>query len=229
MMQFQQVTLENCENSTGTVVVIDVLRAFTTAAYAFAAGVGDISLVSSVEDAFTLKQRLPGAILMGEERGLPIKGFDYGNSPAPFLSGNFIGLQAIQRTSAGTRGVVSSKNAGILLASSLCNASATARYIQSAAPKWVTFVITGYRSADHGEEDRACADYIESLLKNEAIDHFVIAKRVRGSANAQKFIEPHDEEFPKSDLECALAIDKFNFAMVVERQNDALLMKPAPQ
>ena len=37
-MKIHYATLESCHDATGTVVVIDVLRAFTTAAYAFAAG-----------------------------------------------------------------------------------------------------------------------------------------------------------------------------------------------
>ena len=47
-MIIQRATLQNCHTATGTVVVIDVLRAFTTAAYAFDAGADDITLVSTV-------------------------------------------------------------------------------------------------------------------------------------------------------------------------------------
>ena len=228
-MQFRQVTLETCEDVIGTVVVIDVLRAFSTAAYAFSTGVSSISLVSKVDDAFALKQRFPEALLMGEDRGLPIDGFDYGNSPSSFATENLIGSKLIQRTSAGTQGVVSSKKAEVLLASSLCCASATAQFIKSIAPKEVTFVITGYRTADHGEEDRACADYIESLLKGEKTDQRVIAKRVKESVAALKFLDPNKKEFPISDLEYSIAIDRFRFAMVVERKDNELLIKSVPQ
>jgi len=223
-MQFQQVTLESCEELAGTVVVIDVLRAFSTAAYAFSAGASSIALVGTVDDAFALKRLLPEALLMGEDKGLPIDGFDYGNSPSSFAAHRLIGRQMIQRTSAGTQGVVGSKNAEILLASSLCCASATAQFIKSIAPKAVTFVITGYRSVDGGEEDRACADYIESLLKGKKADQGVIAKRVRESAAAGKFLDP-----PLSDLEYSVAIDKFGFAMLVERKDNQRLMKAVPQ
>ena len=66
-MEIRQVTLENCDQATSTVVVIDVIRAFTTAAYAFAAGARDIVLVSAVAEAFALKKCAPGVLLMGEE------------------------------------------------------------------------------------------------------------------------------------------------------------------
>jgi len=36
-----------------------------------------------------------------------------------------------------------------------------------------------------------------------------------------------EEVFPIADLEYCLAVDRFDFAMVVEREKDLLLMKPA--
>jgi 2-phosphosulfolactate phosphatase len=117
-MKFQQAILKNCEWLTGTVVVIDVLRAFTTAAYAFSVCVDCIFLVSTVDQAFQLKQDYPEALLTGEEEGLPIDGFDFGNSPLPFFNRDFSGRKIIQRTSAGTQGIVRSTNAQVLLASS---------------------------------------------------------------------------------------------------------------
>ena len=228
-MKFQHATLKTCGKSEGTVVVIDVLRAFSTAAYAFSSGVHSISLVSTVDEAFRLQKRYPEALLMGEVMGLPVDGFDYGNSPDPFVTENLLDQKMIQRTSAGTQGVVNSKNASVLLATGLCCASATAQFIRASDPKSVTFVITGSWSDDSGDEDRACADYIESILKGQKIDRSVIVKRVRESSAARKFLNPNKKEFPLSDLEYCTAIDKFNFAMVVERQNDRLRMRSVAQ
>jgi len=47
---------------TGPVVVIDVLRAFTTAAYTFAAGAEAIHLVAEVADALAFKDQHRGAL-----------------------------------------------------------------------------------------------------------------------------------------------------------------------
>ena len=41
----------------GVVVVIDVLRAFTTAAFAFDRGADEILLVSTVEEAFEVREQ----------------------------------------------------------------------------------------------------------------------------------------------------------------------------
>jgi 2-phosphosulfolactate phosphatase len=71
-MQFQRATLANCHLAIGAVVVIDVIRAFTTAAYALAGGLQEILLAGSVEEAFHLRRRFPDALIMGEVNGLKV-------------------------------------------------------------------------------------------------------------------------------------------------------------
>jgi 2-phosphosulfolactate phosphatase len=226
-MDIKRATLETCADATGTVVVIDVLRAFTTASYAFAAGSVDITLVSDIEDAFALRRGDPELILVGEVRGLPIEGFDYGNSPSAFLGRDFSGCRLVQRTSAGTQGVVRSAKADTLLAASFCCARATARYIRQNPGSLVTLVVTGARPSDPGDEDVACADYLEALLEGVNPDRAEIVRRVRGSWAARKFLDPAVPEFPLADLECALDIDRFDFALLVRRRNGLLVMEPA--
>ena len=104
-MKFHRASLETCENATGMVVVIDVLRAFSTAAYAFYHGVQDIRMVSTIEEAISLKEKNPGFLVMGEMDGLPIPGFDFGNSPPQFEKLNLDGKHLIHRTTSGTQGV----------------------------------------------------------------------------------------------------------------------------
>jgi 2-phosphosulfolactate phosphatase len=149
-MEFHRAYLDTCAESTGIVVVIDVLRAFSTAAYAFAAGVEDITVVSTIEKALEWKDKIPQSFTMGEVDGLPIPGFDFGNSPPQFDSMDLSGRHLVQRTTSGTQGVVRSLKADILLAASFCNVGATARYISALAPEKVTYVITGLRPGGWG-------------------------------------------------------------------------------
>jgi 2-phosphosulfolactate phosphatase len=94
-MEFECVTNDTCHTAEGLVVVIDVLRAFSTAAYALAAGAENITLVSSVEEALALKAQTPGALIMGEVNGLPPEGFDYGNSPTELIQHDLRGKHLI--------------------------------------------------------------------------------------------------------------------------------------
>ena len=206
--------------------MIDVLRAFSTAAYAFEAGARSIRLVSAVEEAFQLKKQFPEAFLMGEVHGLPIEGFDYGNSPTQLSQQNLAGRELIQRTTAGTQGVTHSINADILLASSFCCAKATVEYIKQLPDENITFVITGKCSNGRGDEDAACADYIEDLITGKEPDIEKYIYRVKNSVDAQIFLDESEPAFPASDLEHCLAIDKFNFAMPIEKERGIYTMKP---
>ncbi|MCE7738639.1 MAG: 2-phosphosulfolactate phosphatase [Candidatus Heimdallarchaeota archaeon] len=64
-------------------LVIDTFRATSTLAVLAESGVENIFIVKNQEEARILQKQLcPGCLLIGEEKGLKIKGFDYGNSPS---------------------------------------------------------------------------------------------------------------------------------------------------
>ncbi|MBE7553363.1 MAG: 2-phosphosulfolactate phosphatase [Anaerolineales bacterium] len=224
-MDIRQCTLETCHTATGAAVAIDVVRAFTTAAYAFAAGAGEIILAGTVEEALALRERFPGALVMGEVDGLPVSGFDFGNSPSEISGSHLAGRRLIQRTTAGTQGVVRSTRANLLLASSFVCAGATARYLRQLQPEMVTFVITGILYERDGEEDIACAEYLTALLQGEQPDPAPFIRRVYESTSGRYFTDPNQREFPLADLECCVEVDRFDFAMLVERGESLLVMK----
>ncbi len=215
-------------------MVIDVLRAFSTAAYAFAAGAAEILLVSEVEQARELRRRFPNARTMGEVNGLPIPGFDFGNSPSELAEVDLSGLRLIQRTSAGTQGVVRSQGAGPLLTASLVCGQATAGWVAANRPQVVSFIITGARQAEalpgwpatRGDEDLACADYIRSLLDGAEADPSQAARRVRQSPTGMVFADPQRPEFPAADLDLCTVVDRFDFAMQVTRRDGLLVLRP---
>jgi len=61
-------------------VVIDVLRATSTATQALASGYRRVVVAESIEGALELRR--PGRVLAGERQGMKPPGFDQGNSPA---------------------------------------------------------------------------------------------------------------------------------------------------
>jgi 2-phosphosulfolactate phosphatase len=206
----------NAGEATGHVVVIDVLRAFTTAAYAFAAGIDEIELVATPEEALAR----PG-FRMGEVGGRLIPGFDHNNSPSG-LVGRRLSGRAVQRTSAGTQGVVGAIRADALWLGSLVVAGATARAL--AGVDDVTFIATGAQDG-RGDEDVAAADYIAGLLRGQAPPRETIMKRVAVSRDAD-FHAGNDPDLPAADIPCCSAVDVFDFAMRVERADGRLLARP---
>jgi 2-phosphosulfolactate phosphatase len=225
LIDVRRATLETCGAATGTVIVIDVLRAFTTAAFAFDAGAEVITVVAEVEDAFALRDEHPEWLIMGEVNGLPVEGFDFDNSPASFVGRDLAGRHLVQRTSSGTQGLVRSESADHLLASSLCCARATVACVSQLAPQSVTMVITGSHPGGLGDEDQACADYLKALLRGESLDEESVIERVRASQAGRKFTDPGHSQFSPIDLDYAVAVDRFSFAMVVRRQGDRSVME----
>jgi 2-phosphosulfolactate phosphatase len=230
-VQFQRLSLDESALATGTVIVIDVLRAFTSACYAFGAGATEILLVSEVEQAFALRQKFPSALLMGEVDGSPIAGFDFSNSPAHYINRDLSGQRLIQRTSNGTQAVIRATQAETILAASVVCAGATARYLRQTAPPLVTFVITAWHTGStsvlDGDEDAACADYIEALLTEDNPDSTPYLARVAGSTTGKLFQSNTRPEYPATDLPYCTDLDRFDFILAIQRQADGLLrMKP---
>ncbi|HEU0292270.1 MAG TPA: 2-phosphosulfolactate phosphatase [Anaerolineales bacterium] len=224
-MKFHYTNLETCHQATGAVVVIDVIRAFTNAAYAFSRGAREIFPVSTVEEALQFKAETPNCLACGEVGGLPPDGFDFGNSPTQTNQLDLSGRIIVQRTGAGTQGIVRSVNAATMLAASLVVANATAHHIQRLAPDAVTFVITGQYKPEHGDEDLACAEYLETLLKGRQPDPAPFVERVFKSRDALMHLDPTLPAFPRTDLDYCTHIDAFDFVMFVTKENGRHVMR----
>lgn len=222
-MKFNRLTLDNCHTATGITLIIDVLRAFSTAAYAFSRGAKEIRLVSGVQEALDLKAKIPGAKAMGEVGGLPPEGFDFGNSPTRILEHDLTGITLVQRTGAGTQGAVRSVNAEVMLATSFVVAQATIDYVLRLKPSEITFVITGGMGND---EDVACADFLEKQVTGQETEAQEYIRRVYASRDALEHMPDHPQ-FPKADLDYCSRIDAFDFAMPIVRENGNLIMKPS--
>ncbi|MFC1975277.1 2-phosphosulfolactate phosphatase [Chloroflexota bacterium] len=234
-MDIHYATLETCSGATDTVVVIDVWRSFTTAACAFASGARDIVTVGSSEEAVALRDRIPGALLMGmgvSVVGPPAEGFDFENSPVDLMNNDLSDRRLIQCTPNGTKGIVRSKNAESLLAGSFVCAEATVRYIKQRSPAQVTFV-----STESGEgEDQICGEYMAALLCDKVLAVTAALNEIReiGWERTRRFvakgvmIETQGTKL-MADLDCCLTLDRFDFAMLVQRQNGLLIMEPVFQ
>lgn len=103
-IKIQSLNSTNTE-SIDTVVVVDVYRAFTTAAVALENGATGIIIVDDIAEALALRAAGKGSICIGERNGVMPDGFDFGNSPADIASAQLDGVTLIQTTTNGTRGI----------------------------------------------------------------------------------------------------------------------------
>jgi hypothetical protein len=107
------------------VVVIDVLRATTTIIHALAAGAAEVTVCQEVDEALRLAASRPQrAVLGGERGGLPIAGFDLGNSPTAYSRERVAGREVIFTTTNGTRAMARCSAARRILIGAFVNFSA---------------------------------------------------------------------------------------------------------
>ena len=213
------------DEARGTVVIIDVFRAFTTASVAFSKGAEKIVLVAEVEEALNLREQGIGEICMGEVDGKRPEGFDLGNSPYEMLDADVAGKTLIQSTRAGTVGMSAARNASQIYAGSFAIADATVRAILRDDPDLVTIVAMGLEARVHADEDEQCALYLRNLLQGRKPDPDAVRALVLSGEEAQKYADPAQPQYHPEDRDMALRIDSVDFAIRVEREDGLLVAR----
>jgi 2-phosphosulfolactate phosphatase len=211
--------LAGAGQATGAVAIIDVFRAFTTAAVVLANGASRIVMVSSIEEAFALRDSGVGQICMGEVGGRTPDGFDFGNSPHEVSRVNFTGQTIIQRTSAGTQGIVAAAGAERLFAASLVTATATAQALAGAGSPRITLVAMGSNGTDRTDEDELCALHLRNLLEGRPGDRAAVRQLILAGGEIARFNDPARPYLHPEDVAIALDIDRYDFAIEIRTQD----------
>src|SRR3989344_5941727 len=213
-MKFKILNESNVEKASGLVVVIDVLRAFTTACYIFSNGAKKIILVETPGEGLLLKKLNPKFVLVGERKGIIISGFDYGNSPYELKSIDFSGKTIIMTTSQGTAFFYELNklpNIKECMTGSFVNASAIVNYVKQRKFGSVSFACTDNSSKDN--EDYMCAKYLISCLKGKALNFQKIKKDLTKHPIAERFIKKPLTKYAPYDFKLSLQLSKFSFIL----------------
>ncbi|KOU65302.1 MULTISPECIES: 2-phosphosulfolactate phosphatase [Streptomyces] len=203
-------------------VVVDVMRAFTVAAWAFAQGAEKIVLAESLEEALALKARHPDWVALKD--GPPAPGFDLVNSPGLLRSVDLGGRTVVQKTTAGTVGALAVKEASLVLCAGFVVAEATARLLRTRGADCVTFVVTG--EAGRAEEDLACAQYIARRTTGAGTDAAEFLHRAARSRAAAELAEGVRQGVHPDDVALCLEVDRFPFAMVATSEGPLMVLRP---
>ena len=221
----------DANEATGAALVIDVFRAFTTAAIAFDRGAQRITLVAEVEEALEIRRNNPtiADILMGEVEGRRPEGFDYGNSPFEASSVDFAGKSVVQSTRAGTVGTAAAGAAGCdpIYVTSFVVAGATVRAVlaEEPQPTLVTILAMGDQGVNRSDEDEHCAMYLRNRLEGRNPDPEALRKLIMAGGATQKFFDEAQPQFHPRDVGLALEVDRYPFAMRVTREDGLLVAR----
>ncbi|MDG9712779.1 2-phosphosulfolactate phosphatase [Streptomyces sp. DH10] len=203
-------------------VVVDVMRAYTVAAWAFGQGAEKIVLAESLDEALALKARHPDWMALKD--GPPAPGFDMVNSPGLLRSADLGGRTVVQKTTAGTVGALAVKRASLVLCAGFVVAEATARFLRTRESDGVTFVVTG--EDGRADEDLACAQYIARRATEAETDAAGFVRRAARSRAAAELAKGVRRGVHADDIALCLEVDRFPFAMVATLEDSLMVLRP---
>jgi 2-phosphosulfolactate phosphatase len=163
------------ELAAGVVVVIDVLRASTTITTALAAEARELIPCAEVDEARQRADELGGhststngndsaqrPLLGGERGGLPIDGFDLGNSPSEFTTKTVAGRTVVFTTTNGTKALLACTAAQRVLIGSFVNFSAVVAELTGELP--IHILCAGTRNRVTREDLLFAGSLVEKLV-----------------------------------------------------------------
>jgi 2-phosphosulfolactate phosphatase len=215
--------VRDAREAQGVVLIIDVFRAFTTAAIAFNNGAKRIVLVAEIDEARALKKQGYGDILMGEVDGKRPEGFDFGNSPHEVSTADFTNKSIIQSTRAGTVGAAAATQADSIYVTSFAIADATVTAVLSENPQLVSIIAMGDQGKVRSDEDEQCGIYLRNRLEGRNPDHDSVRSLILTGGATQKFFDDNLTHYHPKDVELALQINRFPFAIKVSREQGVLI------
>lgn len=209
------------DGSFDATVIIDVIRAFTTAPWILLRGAFRLLLARDAESAVRERDLLyPDALLVKD--GQPDPRFHLPNSPGMIARQDLDGCTVIQATGNGTRGAHAVRAlAPVTLCASFVNVRATVEAL-SAHPS-VLLVPT------EGDEDVALAEYLTVALSTNRAPHpGPFLERVeKSSAGIECRDRGTDARFPgvdPDDQRRCLEVDAYEHALRVEEAGELLAL-----
>ncbi len=149
-------------------VVIDVLRATTTIAFALHNGAESVQVFDNLDDLRQTANKWPESsrLLLGERGGKRVEGFDLGNSPLTVGTEQVSGKRLFMSTTNGTRSLHRVRDVQSLYTMALANRQAVVEQLLKEGFEEVWIVGSGWEGTYSLEDSLAAGALIESLIQN---------------------------------------------------------------
>ena len=106
-----------------------------------------------------------------------------------------------------------------LYAASLVTAEATVRGLLSGSPDQVSFVAMGDNGIKRTDEDELCAIHLRNRLEGRLSDADAVRRLILAGGEVGRFHDPARPYLHAEDVDIALEIDRYDFAVRVEFEN----------
>lgn len=206
-------------------VVIDVIRAFTTAQVAFRCGVERILLADTLAQARDLAASSSRRLLAGERNAIAPEGFDFGNSPAELDEADLSGRELVLTTTNGVKATLHALDACPVYVTGFSNAGATVDTLRGHLDESARRIQL-IASHPEGDEDLASAEWIRAHLLGEPDpDDAAVLHRIRTCAAAAKFLDPDRPDYRADDIDYCASRDDADWAMRVITGDEAPVVR----
>ncbi|MFL5482672.1 MAG: 2-phosphosulfolactate phosphatase [Gemmatimonadaceae bacterium] len=197
---FSPIQVKPADTAGRLVAIVDVLRASTTVATALANGAKTVMPLPDADDVITRSKEFhrSAVVLAGEQKMLPIQGFDLGNSPQSFTPEAVKGKTILLTTTNGTRALLGVQGARDIVIASYVNFTAVLTMMKVAASSNTDIaIICAGEDGGFTLEDAACAGrYVKAIPKrsdpiemNDAAAASVLIEKKYGDNIAKVFKE----------------------------------------
>ena len=222
-------------------VVIDVLRATTTIAWALHNGAEAVQAFADLDDLKAAAQAWPAErrLLLGERGGQKLEGFDLGNSPVAVTPEVVKGKRLFMSTTNGTRALDRVRSVPLLMTTALPNRGAVAQRLMDRQPSSLAIVGSGWEGSYSLEDSLAAGALVERLqdlggdgitvANDEASAALALWKQwhadpeggLRVATHGQRLIRLGDHD---ADFRCCAGLDQLD---VVPTQRDPGVLQAA--
>ena len=197
---FSPIQVKPSDTAGRLVTIDDVLRASTTVATALANGAKTVMPLPDADDVITRSKEFhrSAVVLAGEQKMMPIQGFDLGNSPQSFTPEAVKGKTILLTTTNGTRALLGVQGARDIVIASYVNFTAVLTMMKIAASSNTDIaIICAGEDGGFTLEDAACAGrYVKAMPKrsdpiemNDAAAASVLIEKKYGDNIAKVFKE----------------------------------------
>ena len=168
-LTYNHVSCDVADENYDVAVVIDVLRATTTIAWALFNGADSIQVFSDLDLLKTNAKQWDSSerVMIAERGGEKIDGFDLGNSPLSVTKEIVNGKRLFMSTTNGTKAMQKVKNVKNLFAMALTNRKAVADRIIAMNVKEVLILGSGWEGSYSLEDSLAAGALASYLMENQ--------------------------------------------------------------
>lgn len=198
-------------------VVIDVIRAFTTASVLFARGAAEVVCARDQSEAARIDRCV---IAVGETADGTVNPGVIPNSPVDVSTLNVKDRRVALFTLNGTRSLHAAPACTVLMAAAAANARATAEWILTHVNSGCIHLIVSDRD---GPEDYACARYLAGLLAGARVDPAVTNREIMAARWAHwgrwgANVNPAQWRRFEADVDICARVDTHPIAMIADTQ-----------